>query len=113
MPLLVWLLFTRISRAYVNPPSAQHLSTHTHTLSVSHTHTCGCVCAQEVGIMSESERQMYLPPLFSVVPSVCPSVGPSACLPAGIRSPCNSVFYMQVIILFTDTAYTALLVFIG
>lgn len=39
MPLLVWLLFTRISRAYVNPPSAQHLSTHTHTLSVTHTHT--------------------------------------------------------------------------
>lgn len=37
MSLLAWLLFTRISGAYVNLPSASHLSTHTES------HTCKCM----------------------------------------------------------------------
>lgn len=90
MPLLAWLLFTRISEAYVNQPSASHLSTLTHTRA--------CVCTREVGIMSASEHQMYLLPVFSVCPAVCLSV----CLPAGSLSACNLAFHVLGIVLFTD-----------
>lgn len=81
MPLLEWLLFTRISGAYVNPPSAVHLSTQ---------HARACACSQEAGIMSESECQMYLSPTFSVCPSVCPSV----CLPACLLALCPLIIFM-------------------
>lgn len=99
MPLLVWLLFTRISGAYVNPPSASHLSTHTH----AHTYTCMRTRGwHNVWVWAADVFAVHFFLLVRLF------VHLSVCRPAGTLSACNSVFHVWGIVLFTDTAYIVL-----